>query len=112
MPQWDGLGPIVAAAGASGAAGGATTTGGVGHHIGAWLGEGCAWPEGNMHTIAACMSWRACASYVLDATRLLIVVFFWIEALARFSSDAGFGALNAPPQLRWLRMKPCLLSCG
>ncbi len=87
VPQWVGCGPIVASAGASGAAGGATAAGGVGHQVGAWLGEGCKWPERNMGTIATDMSWRTCASCALDATRLLIVTFFWINALARLSSD-------------------------
>ncbi len=52
--------------------------GGVGHHVGAWLGGGCAWLEGNMRTIAACMSLGACACCALNATRLLIALFFWI----------------------------------
>jgi hypothetical protein len=60
VPQWVGHGPVVTGAGAGGVAGdAAAAAGGVGYHIRAWLGEGCAWPEGNMRTIAACMSWRA-----------------------------------------------------
>ncbi len=87
MPQWVSRGPIVASAGAGGAAGGAAAAGGLGHHDGAWLGGGGAWLEVNMHTIAACMSWRAYVSCALDAMRLSIVAFVWMDALARLSSD-------------------------
>jgi hypothetical protein len=42
---------------------------------------------GFMQAIAICMSANACISCASIATRLLIVEFFWMDALARLSSD-------------------------
>jgi hypothetical protein len=73
--------------GGPGAADGAAVGGGLGPHArivpeytGVCMG-------GLMQAIAICMSANACVSCAFIATRVWIVKFFWMDALARLLSD-------------------------
>ncbi len=75
------------ARGGPGATGGAAVGRGLGPNAGIVPEYGGACTGGLMRAVAICMSTNACVNCAFIAMRLLIIKFFWMDALTRLLSD-------------------------